>query len=65
MKEKDETIRLRKFFYLAEFYQLVGKGHLAEKYLLEIKTTQYPSFFEYRLAAAELEASEVSDDTQH
>ena len=64
MKEKDETVRLRKFFYLAEFYQLAGKGHLAEKYLLEIKTTQYPSFFEYRLAIAELETAEVSSAAQ-
>lgn len=53
-KEKDETDRLRKFFYLAEFYRLSGKGHLAEKVLLEIKTTQTPSFFEYRLAISEL-----------
>ena len=53
-KEKDETERLRKFFYLAEFYRLAGKGHLAEKFLLEIKTTQTPTFFEYRLAESEL-----------
>ena len=53
-KEKDETERLRKFFYLAEFYRLSGKGHLAEKFLLEIKTTQAPTFFEYRLAVSEL-----------
>lgn len=53
-KEKDETERLRKFFYLAEFYRLAGKGHLAEKFLLEIKTTQTPTFFEYRLAISEL-----------
>lgn len=65
MKEKDETIRLRKYFYLAEFYKLAGKGHLAEKYLLEIKTTQYPSFFEYRLAAAELDSAEAASGTQN
>ena len=53
-KEKDETERLRKFFYLAEFYRLAGKGHLAEKLLLEIKTTPTPTFFEYRLATSEL-----------
>ncbi len=53
-KEKDETDRLRKFFYLAEFYQLAGKSHTAEKYLLDITTTQTPSFFEYRLAVSEL-----------
>ncbi|UTC57162.1 tetratricopeptide repeat protein [Treponema sp. OMZ 305] len=56
-KEKDETERLRKFFYLAEFYRLAGKGHLAEKVLLEIKTTQTPNFFEYRLAVSELTAN--------
>ena len=53
-KVKEETERLRKYFYLAEFYQLAGKGHLAEKFLLEIKTTQAPTFFEYRLAVSEL-----------
>ena len=53
-KEKDETERLRKYFYLAEFYRLAGKGHIAEKFLLEIKTTQTPTFFEYRLALSEL-----------
>ena len=53
-KEKDETERLRKYFYLAEFYRLAGKGHIAEKFLLEIKTTQAPTFFEYRLALSEL-----------
>ena len=56
-KEKDETERLRKFFYLAEFYRLAGKGHLAEKFLLEIKTTPTPTFFEYRLATSELAAN--------
>ena len=56
-KEKDETERLRKFFYLAEFYRLAGKGHLAEKFLLEIKATPTPSFFEYRLAISELAAN--------
>lgn len=53
-KEKDETERLRKFFYLAEFYQLIGKDHIAEKYLLDITTMQTPTFFEYRLATSEL-----------
>ena len=56
-KEKDETERLRKFFYLAEFYRLAGKGHLAEKFLLEIKTTPSPTFFEYRLAISEFAAN--------
>ena len=56
-KEKDETERLRKFFYLAAFYQLAGKGHLAEKFLLEIKTTQTPNFYEYRLAISELSSN--------
>ena len=56
-KVKDETERLRKFFYLAEFYRVAGKGHLAEKFLLEIKTAQVPSFFEYRLAESELTSS--------
>lgn len=53
-KEKDETERLRKFFYLAEFYRLIGKKHIGEKYLLDIKMMQAPSFFEYRLALSEL-----------
>ena len=53
-KESEETDRLRKSFYLAEFYQLIGKGHIAEKYLLDITTTQTPTFFEYRLAVSEL-----------
>ena len=56
-KEKDETERLRKFFYLAEFYRLAGKGHLAEKFFIEVKTTQTPTFFEYRLAESELSAN--------
>ena len=56
-KEKDETERLRKFFYLAEFYRLADKGHLAEKFLLEIKATPTPTFFEYRLAESELAAN--------
>ena len=61
-KIKDETERQRKFFYLAEFYRLAGKGHIAEKYLLDIKTIQAPTFFEYRLAVSELEAA--SDNTE-
>ena len=56
-KEKDETERLRKFFYLAEFYRLAGKGHLAEKFFIEVKTTPTPTFFEYRLAESELAAN--------
>ncbi|MEL3905440.1 MAG: tetratricopeptide repeat protein [Treponema sp.] len=55
-KEKEETDRLRKYFYLAQFYKMTGKGHIAEKYLLDIKTVQAPAFFEYRLAVSELGA---------
>ena len=53
-KEKDETERLRKYFYLAEFYRLAGKGHIAEKFLLEIKTTQTPTFLNTGLHSANL-----------
>lgn len=54
IKEKDETERMRKSFYLAAFYKLTGKGSLAEKLLLDIKTIPMPAFFEYRLALSEL-----------
>lgn len=56
-KEKDQTERMRKSFYLAAFYKLINKGSLAEKILLDIKTVQMPTFFEYRLAASELNTS--------
>lgn len=62
-KEKDETVRLRKYFYLAEFYRLTGKPGLAEKYLLDIKTAQAPGFFEYRLALSELTADTDKSNT--
>lgn len=60
-KEKDQTKRMRKSFYLAEFHKLAAKEYLAEKILLDITTVQMPVFFEYRLAASELNSSSHKD----
>ncbi|MGP1455563.1 MAG: tetratricopeptide repeat protein [Treponema sp.] len=53
-KEKSETIKFRKSFYLAAFYQLTDKWTVAEKYYIDIQAVTVPSFFEYRLAVHEL-----------
>lgn len=49
-KEKEATARLKKYFYLAAFYETTGKWNMAEKYYIDIKAAQVPAFFEYRLA---------------
>ena len=55
-KEKEETVRSRKYFYLAAFYEAAGKWNMAEKYYIDIKAAQVPAFFEYRLAVSALAA---------
>lgn len=54
-KEKDNSEKMKKSFYLAAFYQLINKWTVAEKYYIDIKVTSIPNFFEYRLAISELE----------
>lgn len=53
-KEKSETVKFRKSFYLADLYQLTGKWTMAERYYIDIQAAAVPSFFEYRLAVHEL-----------
>ncbi|EFW38871.1 tetratricopeptide repeat protein [Treponema phagedenis] len=54
MKEKMIEKRKRMMFYLGAFHEITGNRNIAEKYYLEVYSMQIPSFFEYRLAEANL-----------
>lgn len=49
-KETNRTKKGRYLFYLALYYELMGKDSLAQKYYNEVTAMQSPMFFEYRLA---------------
>lgn len=53
-KVKDGNKKNKMQFYVAKFYELVRKSDIAEKLYLEISSSVYPAFFEYRLVEAEL-----------
>ncbi len=53
-KLKSDTEKLPLLFYMGAFYQLKGKKRIAEKYYVDVSTTEYPSFYEYRLAVSAL-----------
>ncbi len=53
-KLKSESDKLPLLFYMGAFYQLKGKTRLAEKYYIDVSTTEHPGFYEYRLAVSAL-----------
>ena len=48
--EKNPTERNRMLFYSAMYYDLFQSKEIAQKYYLEVISTEVPSFFEYRLS---------------
>ena len=47
--ETNGNTRGKLYFYLAEYYDLMGNDVMAEKYYITVHELQCPIFFEYRM----------------
>lgn len=61
-REKNPTDRNRMLFYSAMYYDLFQNREIAQKYYIEILSTEVPSFFEYRLSKWALADIEKATD---